>query len=359
MISFRELREQLTDDAIKEILEQFDIEPVDESATAIIFPTCCHNIEGGSSKLYYYKNSKLFFCYTQCNSSFDIFSLLQKIYALRGKTITLRQAVSLCDLDASEVSPLEKSYNVVEDLRYMKSLIDRYIPDIDKLEFKTYDKSILKNFSFDLIGLMPWIQESISIDVMQKFGIAYDSKKNCIIIPNYDIKGNLIGIRGRYFNEEDILKGKYRPIYYNNQLMSHPTGRTFYGIYENQENIKRKKMAIIFEGEKSVLLFGSIYGNNNNIALATLGQNITQDHIKYLTELGVSDVILAYDTDYEDYEELKQVEEKYKSKAKILSPYFNVSYLMDYDFLLPYKSSPIDGGKEIFEKILSNKRMIK
>ena len=53
-----------------------------------------------------------------------------------------------------------------------------------------------------------------------------------------------------------------------------------------------------------------------------------------------------------------EVEAKYRAKAKILEPYFNVSYLIDYDFDLPYKSSPIDGGKEIFEKILKNRRIV-
>ena len=67
---------------------------------------------------------------------------------------------------------------------------------------------------------------------------------------------------------------------------------------------------------------------------------------------------LPSDTDYEDYNELKAVENKYIEKAKILSPYFNVSILMDYDFLLPYKSSPIDGGKDIFEKLLKDRRII-
>ena len=48
----------------------------------------------------------------------------------------------------------------------------------------------------------------------------------------------------------------------------------------------------------------------------------------------------------------------YIEKAKTLAPYFNVSILMDYDFLLPYKSSPIDGGRDNFEKILKNRRII-
>ena len=110
--------------------------------------------------------------------------------------------------------------------------------------------------------------------------------------------------------------------------------------------------------EKSVLLYGTIYGNEQNIALATLGQNITKDNIQYLLKMGVRTVILAYDTDYEDYDQLLAVEKKYAAKAKILEPYFNVSYLMDDDFDLPYKSSPIDGGKEIFEKLLKNRRII-
>ena len=110
--------------------------------------------------------------------------------------------------------------------------------------------------------------------------------------------------------------------------------------------------------EKSVLIYNSIYGAENNIALATLGQNITKDHIQYLLKMKVKNIILAYDTDYEDYIQLMEIEAKYRAKAKILEPYFNVSYLIDYDFDLPYKSSPIDGGKEIFEKILKNRRIV-
>ena len=357
-MDFKELREQLTDDTIKSILSQFDVEPVFETEDAIVFPTCCHNLVGGSPKLYYYKSNKLFHCYTQCCETFDIFTLLQKMYVLRGESITLRQAVSLCDLDATNVKPEDRSYSCIEDIKYMQGLNNFYIANIDSLEFKTYDASILRKFSFDYIGLMPWIQEGISIEALQKFNIKFDSYRNAIVIPNFDYDGKLIGIRERFLKPEDISKGKYRPLFDNGILYNHPTGRTFYGIYENHKTIERKKMCVIFEGEKSTLLYSSIYGNENNIALSTLGQNITKDHIQYLLKMNVSYVILAYDTDYEDYNELKAVENKYIEKAKILSPYFNVSILMDYDFLLPYKSSPIDGGKDIFEKLLKDRRII-
>lgn len=363
MIDFKELREQLTDDSIKDILGQFNVDPVLEDEEKIIFPTCCHNIEGGSPKLWYYKDSKLFRCFTECNESFDIFDLLRRMYRLRGKEISLRQAVSICDLDINlsnnnNSNDGEYHYSVLDDLKYLHILNDTYIPKIEDLQLKTYDANILRRFSFDYTGLMPWIQEGMSVESLQKFNIKYDGFNHAIIIPNYDYDGNLIGIRARYLRPEDVAKGKYRPLYYKGTLYNHPTGNTFYGIYENHAAIERKKMAIIFEGEKSVLLYGSIYGANNNIALATLGQNITKNHIQYLLKMGVRNIILAYDTDYEDYKQLKEVESKYLAKAKILSPYFNVSILLDYDFLLPYKSSPIDEGKDIFEEILQHRRIV-
>ena len=355
-ISFKDLRQELTDEMLKDILLQFDVEPYEETSDYIVFPTCCHNLTGGSPKLYYYKDSKLFHCFTECNDTFDIFTLLQRMYKLRGQDITLREAVSVCDLNVDEPLNVEAHDNSAEDIRYMQTLNNRKL--MTPLTFKTYDAKVLNNYSFDYIGLMPWIQEGISIEALQKFNIRYDKKRDAIIIPNFNYSGDLIGLRARFFREEDIAKGKYRPVYDNGILYNHPTGVTFYGIYENKEAISRKHIAVIFEGEKSVLHYGSIYGANNNIALATLGQNITRNHIQALLMLKVSDVILAYDTDYEDYKQLAVVEQKYIEKAKILAPYFNVSILMDYDFLLPYKSSPIDGGRDNFEKILKNRRII-
>ena len=357
-MNFKDLREELTDESIKNILSQFNVEPVYEDESSITFPTCCHNLEGGSPKLVYYKNTKLFHCYTECSSSFDIFTLLQKMYLLRGKEITLKQAIAICDLDSSHLTVENESLSCNDDIRHMQKLNNTYTYKVEDINFKVYDKKVLKQYTFDYHGLMPWIEEGIGIEALQRFNIKYDIMNNAIVIPNFDYNGSLIGIRARYFNEEDIKKGKYRPIYNNGVLYSHPTGRTFYGIFENHKNIERKHTCVIFEGEKSVLLYNTIYGNENGIALATLGQNITKDHIQYLLKMKVKNVILAYDTDYEDYNQLMEVEQKYLAKAKILEPYFNISYLIDYDFDLPYKSSPIDGGKEIFEKLLKNRRIV-
>lgn len=249
-MNFKDLREQLTDESIKNILAQFNVDPVVEDETSITFPTCCHNLEGGSPKLVYYKNTKLFHCYTECAASFDIFSLLQKMYRLRGQEITLKQAIEICDLDTSEMTPADAALSSIDDIRHMQELNNIYIPKIDELEFKNYDRKVLRQYAFDYNGLMPWIKEGMSVEVLQKFNIKYDYLNQAIIIPNFDYNGNLIGIRARYFRSEDIKKGKYRPVYYNGVLYSHPTGRTFYGIFENHKNIERKKIVVIFEGKR-------------------------------------------------------------------------------------------------------------
>lgn len=371
VINFESLREQLTDERIKDILHQYDVDPVHENEDYIIFPTCCHNLSGGSPKLYYYKNSKRFHCFTECNQNFDIFDLLRRMHKLRGQDISVIDAINLCGLtlDGSILDgnnargQSEISADNANRLRYLQvinSPLDSRSLTINNnkpLSFRIFDKAVLKQFSFDYIGLLPWIEEGIGIEALQKFNIRYDKEQNAIIIPNFDINGDLIGIRARFLNAEDIIKGKYRPLYWRHTLYNYPVGRTLYGIYENQKAIRKSRQVIIFEGEKSVLKMETRYhGDVGNIAVATLGQNITRDHISILTRLGVRNIILAYDSDYQDARQLQVVEKKYRSKAEILAPYFNVSYLMDYDFTLPYKSSPIDGGREAFEHILKTRQ---
>lgn len=352
--TLRDLREEMSDESIKDILGQFNVQPFDENETFIVFPTCCHNLEGGSPKLYYYKNTHLFHCYTECGESFDIFHLLVKMMKLRGKDINLHEAVILCDCDSDEEIDYNRSEQ--EDYKYMIQL-ERMVTSDELPPIPIYDKSVLNNFSFNENGLKSWNNEGISYESMKKFRILYDTINNCVVIPNYDIDGNLIGIRGRFLDEDVARKyGKYRPITINGVCYKHPTGRSLYGLYENQNNIKKKQTVIIAEGEKFVLHFEDYF--NSNIAVASLGKNITQTHIQLLQSCNVKRVILAYDADYETEEQLKEKRIEYCKIGNILKKYFNVSILLDWDLKLPYKSSPIEGGKDYFEKLLKERLVL-
>ena len=73
--------------------------PFEEKGDILIFPTICHNsnIEEASMKLYYYDNTKLFHCYTECQSSFDIYELVKKILNNKKMIIDLIDMTFIID----------------------------------------------------------------------------------------------------------------------------------------------------------------------------------------------------------------------------------------------------------------------
>ena len=68
-----EIKESLSTEDIYNLLQEWGGEP-EFTSFGIISSTICHNLPGeGSRKLYFYENSGLFKCYTECDSTFDIF----------------------------------------------------------------------------------------------------------------------------------------------------------------------------------------------------------------------------------------------------------------------------------------------
>ena len=72
----RELINQITTDDIIKIMGSLGVDVVRETNDFLIFPTICHN--GSSNKLYYYKESKTFYCYSHCGNM-SLFDVVMKI----------------------------------------------------------------------------------------------------------------------------------------------------------------------------------------------------------------------------------------------------------------------------------------
>ena len=84
-----ELKNNLTIEQVSDFVAELGGEPQIVNGNILIAQTICHNKPGnGSHKLYYYDNTKLFKCYTDCGCTFDIFGLVQ-----RSKNEELPQAV--------------------------------------------------------------------------------------------------------------------------------------------------------------------------------------------------------------------------------------------------------------------------
>ena len=232
---------------------------------------------------------------------------------------------------------------------------------------KFYDAHILNYFDGNTF-YQGWIDEGISEKTMMKYQIKWYEFQKHIIIPHFDIHGNLVGIRRRSLKPED-LKNKYMPEFLEGRSYEHSLGLNLYGLYQNQSAIKKQKKAIIVEGEKSVLLSDSYYGNKS-IAVATCGFNISEWQLRTLLSLGVDTIYLGFDKDYDinkeaEYSKDKAIWDNYQhyimrlnTLAKRIAPYCNTYILRDRKGLLGEKDSPFDKGKNILEELIKDKMLI-
>ena len=91
MIDKDSIKQGLSLEQVFNILESWGGDPIIKGDT-IVSKTICHC--GHSHKLYYYHNTKLFRCYTECDSTFDIFELAEKVNNLTNLVEAI-QAVCL------------------------------------------------------------------------------------------------------------------------------------------------------------------------------------------------------------------------------------------------------------------------
>ena len=280
--------------------------------------TICHNPAGsGSYKLYYYDNTKLFKCFTDCGDTFDIFDLVCRIKKNQGE-YKIKYS--------KESQPIRVEWQIYDAIAYVSKYFNLFNYDFEinkndnnalpdwqifekyennneikpekRVELKIFDSSILTHLPKPRI--IPWEKEGISREVMLHRGIAYDPKAHGIVIPHYDINGNLIGIRERTLIKEEENNGKYKPAILNYQMYNHPLSFNLYNINNSKNQIKVMKKVIVFEGEKSPLLYASYFGEENDITVACCGSSLISYQVQLLISLGVEEIIIAFDKQFKE-----------------------------------------------------------
>lgn len=352
-IDIEKLLESLDDESIINIVTNLGADRYIDRENYIIFPTICHNeiSEEASMKLYYYKDTKLFHCYTECDSSFNIFKLYEKVNLLKGIDITFGEILRFI----VEETKFENLYTF-EKLGY-KSEIDKYKKKNRSKKLEIFDDGILN--IFQKFYPVEWLNENITKESMDKYNILYSTSRNKIIIPHYNIESKLVGIRGRALNQYEIDNfGKYMPVEIEGKWYTHPLSYNLYGLNISKECIKKKKKVIIYEGEKSVIKHYG-YFPGWNISVASCGSTINKSQIDLLIRnFEIEEIIIAFDKEYIKYndEKGKKYFNKLLNLCKKYSNYCNFSFIFDKEDILMEKDSPIDKGKENFIK-LYNKRI--
>lgn len=362
----QEIRDKLDLDDYYNLLTEWGGEP-EYTNNGLISKTICHNnpfTDSASRKLYFYSNSGLFHCFTDCEEpSFDIFELVIKVFRIQhNKLLDLNDAVRFIAnkigysgsfIDDSDNNELE-DWNILSNYERIQS-----IEPTEKKEIvlKEYNDTILSRFNYSL-KLTPWLNEGISQEAIEKAQIGFYPGGDQITIPHFDAAGRFIGLRGRTLcSDEGEIFGKYRPIKINNILYNHPLGYNLYGLNWNKQAISALKKVIIVEGEKSVLQYASYFGWENNICVACCGSNISNYQIQLLLDCGVEEIIIALDRQFQEIgdDEFKKLKAKLLKLNNRFKNYVNISFIFDSKMLTNYKSSPLDEGAEKFLQLFKER----
>lgn len=357
--SKEDVKDNIDEDDIYTLLDHLGAEPqmyIDH----IEANTICHC--GSSRKLFYYFNSGLFQCWTECGS-FDVIELVQKVKGIQDFNVAIYFLVNFFNLQwkIDSVDYDEDATETYEDWKIFDR--NKEIEEITekdnnfhKIELPPYDDSILTYYPKPVI--LPWVEENISHDVCNALNICYDPVYGNILIPHYDENWNCVGIRQRTLVKKNEEFGKYRPWKNNKQLYNHPLAFNLYGLNLAKDNIAKARTAIVLEGEKAVLQYLSFFGMQNNLAVAVCGSSLSKYQFELLQRYGAEEIVIAFDKDYteapsEEYEsfvkKMRKINEKFSSKCSL-------SFIVDTKGLLDYKSSPTDRGREIFLELFKERK---
>lgn len=140
------IKNNLTIEQITDLLMTLGADPI-VKGELIMCRTICHG--GDSHKLYYYDNTKLFRCYTECSDTFDVFELIVKIQTQGGGKYSLPQALRyVCNYFNIELENknFQEEDNSLQDWKIFnryKKINNKEKEEVKKVEIKIYDKKII------------------------------------------------------------------------------------------------------------------------------------------------------------------------------------------------------------------------
>lgn len=199
---------------------------------------------------------------------------------------------------------------------------------------KVIEESILEKY-----GRLPnygWLQEGISYGTQSHFGVGFDVRSERITFPIHNMYGELVGVKGRYCGQNQEIEDSFKYLYLE------PCNKSleFFNLHRALPYINEYKEVIVVEGAKTVMLMHS-WGYKNVISIE--GDSLSNVQIRLLKSLGISiSLIFAWDKD-KDAEYVKNEVQRVQGRLRFA--------VLDVDNLLNEKDSPVDQGKEIWNKL--------
>ena len=358
-IDVKKLKKSLSLAHHKQIMQALGIPAYSENKEQIIYFSGDKNKDAlkGSPKLYFYKDSQIYFGYTS-SRSYDIISLVQTRLALLKQPCSFLDACQFI-LDTTNISPDSISRAKKEGHVYDWSNLERFI------RVRKYGNQ-LSEYNRNIIDTLPplypqaWIDEGISEETMDKYQIRYYERCNQTVIPCFDDEARLVGVRVRNWDKDRVEQAKYMPLVtLDGQCYKFNTNQVFYGINYNKPEIERTGKVIIVESEKAVMKLDTYMGRHN-IALGMYGSNLGIQRRNQLLKMGVNTVSYVVDNDFigQDDEFFEQWREKIQHFIKLWDGFCRVEIVWDNLGLLGPKENATDRTKEVWEQLWENREII-
>lgn len=184
-------------------------------------------------------------------------------------------------------------------------------------------------------------KDGIDIGTQCDWDIRYDEETDRIVIFWRNIDGDVVGCTAR---ANWVIDKDYHFKYIS--LLPFNKRQFLFGLDKNKDYIKQSGYCVLVEAEKSTLQ-AYTFGFRS---ICSVGMSyISKEQIQLLYDLGIRQVILAYDEDKHIIEYIK--------RASDIKEWFNdmqvyAIYDKEHEFLeVGSKDSPTDNGKEIFQKL--------
>jgi DNA primase len=298
---------------------------------------CCFHEGDTNSSLSFNSDKNVFRCMA-CDTKGGLINFVME-YHKKSFMQAIDHILKLVDIPFDE-----REYSEIVEYLYK---INRKLVEKEIIVREFLSKDIMNQYTKEPI--IEWINEGIQQDILDKYDVRYNKQGNAIVFPICDINGNIISVKARtlYKNHADLGIPKYT--YYQKII----TNDFLFGLYENMKYIKEKNEVIVFEGCKSPML-AEEYGYLNCVSLET--NNINEHQINLLLQLKCN-IVMALDKGMKitDKQGLKNTKDITYINIGLLSKFTNVYTIEDDNGLLSPKASPVDCGKEIFDKLYKEK----
>lgn len=256
---------------------------------------------------------QIFKCFG-CSEAGDVYSFLEKFEGMEFpealKYLADRAGVTLIKSNFGPASDKEKLIEInTQVLKFYNYMLLEQPVGKAALTYLQKDRglslSVIKEFQLGyspensyplsnfLIGKKKFNPKDIELaGVGLPSGVnIYDRFNGRVVFPLFDHRGNPIGFAGRVLPWDKRDTGKYinspeTPLYHKSSVL--------YGLNLTRGNIKKKKVAIVVEGELD--LISSYQAGIKNI-VAIKGSALTTDQVKLLSRFAPK-FILALDSDF-------------------------------------------------------------